>query len=524
MNRQNFFGHLALAFTLVILAAFAGQMSRLSERREEVVRRVAREDGGRIVAITEPREEDPAEDAEVIVRFREGTTESAVRLIAERLNDRLLDRFEFVNDAAVIADEDGLDAESVAAEYRALPEVEYAEPNFEIRLSPPGETVEEESDADELSGSDVPGEADAATAEEAEAYQLGDGEECDEEGECDDPPVIKSPCSETRGPRPNDPMFVDQWALLNSGQQSGKAGADLCALRAWAKTTGSRKVVVAVLDTGVDYTHRDLARNMWKRPAGLGPYEDEHLGTIDDRHGFDAAEQDGDPRDDNGHGTHCAGIVGAEGGNSEGIAGVNWRVEIMPLKFMDGSGRGTTKDAIEAINYTIARKRAGVNVRVISASWGSTFYSRALGDAIRRAGEEGILFVAAAGNSSTSNDRRPHYPSNYPLPNVLSVASTDRNDRLSNFSNYGAKTVHLAAPGSVILSTWPGGLYEEHSGTSMATPQVAGVAALVVATQPDISLKDLRERLLSSVDKLPALSGKVATGGRLNAARAVRAE
>jgi subtilisin family serine protease len=150
--------------------------------------------------------------------------------------------------------------------------------------------------------------------------------------------------------------------------------------------------------------------------------------------------------------------------------------------------------------------------------------ARSLEDAIRRAGEEGILFVAAAGNNSTNNDRLPHYPSNYDQPNVVSVAALDRNDRLARFSNYGARTVHIAAPGAEILSTWPGNQYEEHSGTSMATPEVAGVAALVLAANPNMSMKELRARLLESVDKLPALEGKVASGGRLNAARAVRAE
>jgi thermitase len=228
--------------------------------------------------------------------------------------------------------------------------------------------------------------------------------------------------------------------------------------------------------------------------------------------------------DDNGHGTHCAGIIGAEGDNADGIAGVNWHVQIMPLKFLRANGSGTLRDAIECINYVIARKHDGVNVRIISASWGSLMGSRALEDAIRRAGEEGILFVAAAGNSSTNNDRLPHYPSSYSQPNVVSVAALDRNDQLARFSNYGARSVNIAAPGAEIMSTWPGNEYEEHSGTSMATPEVAGVAALILAENPNMTMKELRERLLSSVDKLPALEGKVSTGGRLNAARAVRAE
>ena len=483
MNRQNFYGHLALALAVIMVAAFVGQMRRVQQQWHDappapsVEQSVEPSDEVAGDADTDAEE---ASDAEVIVRFRPGTTKEAVNRLTAQLNDRVEDRFEFIDNEAVIADEDGLDAQAVAAEYRALPQVLYAEPNFDIELDP------QEGEAN-----------DAVGGSDASAFARG---------------------------VPSDPLFGEQWSLANTGQRDGKGGADISALRAWEKTKGSDKVVVAVLDTGVDYTHADLRHNMWVRPNSLAPYTDAELGTIDDRYGFNAADTDGDPMDDNGHGTHCAGIVGAEGDNADGIAGVNWHVEIMPLKFMSANGSGTVKDAIECINYVIERKRAGVNVRVISASWGSTMYSRALEDAIRRAGEEGILFVAAAGNSSTNNDRQPHYPSNYQLPNVLSVAALTRLDVLARFSNYGAKTVHLAAPGAEIMSTWPGDQYEEHSGTSMATPEVSGVAALVLSVSPDLSVRELRARLLESVDKLPALDGKVSSGGRLNAARAVHAE
>jgi subtilisin family serine protease len=493
MNRQNFFGHLALAVAVVILAAFIGQMRRMERSHDSFERR-------EIVAVPHGHDHDSEEaeegegeleDAEVIVRFRAGTSRAAIERITEGLNDRLLDRFEFINNQAAIADEDGLAPETVAAEYRGLPEVEYAEPNFVIELDP--------------------------SANYHRQFPVGDDDDND-----DDPPVVRHPGD--GGRQPNDPLFNEQWSLLNAGQRAGTAGADVCATRAWTKTRGSRKIVVAVIDTGVDYNHQDLNKNIWTRPASLAPYSDEDLGDFDDRHGFDAADNDGDPMDDNGHGTHCAGIIGAEGDNNDGIAGVNWEVEIMPLKFLGRSGSGTTKDAIECINYVVARKKAGVDVRIISASWGSTAHSRALGDAIKRAGEEGILFIAAAGNSSTNNDTRPHYPSNYDLPNVLSVAALTRTDALARFSNYGAKTVHIAAPGAEIMSTWPANQYEEHSGTSMATPVVSGVAALILSVNPDLSVTDLRRRLLDTVDKIPALDGKVSSGGRVNAASAVRAE
>jgi thermitase len=486
MNRQNLFKHLTLALALVFLAAFAGQVRRMRHaHRHARVYEAAPRAAFFINQPTEARAPEAEDDAEVIVRFQQGTTTEGINRITAALNDRIEDRFENIDNEAVIADANGFSAEQVAALYRALPEVVYAEPNVKIKLDP---------NEDEDDTADV-------------ARDPSD----------DDPPVVKAPA-------PNDPLFAEQWSLQNTGQRSGKTGADICATRAWAKTTGSNKVVVAVIDTGVDYRHTDLAGNIWTRPATLAPYTDAELGTFDDLHGFDAADMDGDPMDDNGHGTHCAGIIGAEGDNREGVSGVNWHVQIMPLKFLRANGSGTLKDAIECINYVIARKRDGVNVRIISASWGSTMRSRALEDAIRSAGEEGILFIAAAGNASTNNDRFPHFPSSYEQPNVVSVAALDRNDKLARFSNYGARSVHIAAPGAEILSTWLGNEYEEHSGTSMATPEVAGVAALVLAANPNMTMKELRARLLESTDKLPALEGKVATGGRLNAARAVRAE
>ncbi|MGH9949432.1 MAG: S8 family serine peptidase, partial [Pyrinomonadaceae bacterium] len=416
-----------------------------------------------------------SDEPEVLVRFKPGIDLDQIRLLATRTNDRVEDKIESVNGLVSIDDLDDADPMAVAEQYAAMPDVLYAQPNYEIRLDP----QENEAVGKDLVGRDLPEGA------------------------------------------PNDPQFADQWALNNLGQDGGKKRADIDALKAWMKTQGSQKVVVAVLDSGVDYTHRDLVTNMWLRPESLPQYADDELGTFDDEYGFDADSNIADPMDDNGHGTHCAGVIGAEGDNNLGIAGVNWKVQIMPLKFLGRGGFGSTKNAIEAINYAIDRKNKGVNIRIISASWGSTSRSKALEDAIRAAGDAGILFVAAAGNNSTDNDKRPHYPSNYDLPNVISVAALDRTDQLASFSNFGAKTVHIAAPGKDIVSTWLNDDYRGASGTSMATPHVAGVAALILAKSPNLSVAKLKERLLNSVDKLDSLEGRVASGGRLNAAKAL---
>jgi subtilisin family serine protease len=482
MNRQNFFGHLALALTLIALAAFVGQVRRWNNQVEkDSTFNYSTRDNEQGRGFGGGRGAGQAK-AEVIVRFREGTPLSKIKDIAFGLHDRFEDKFENLGNMVVIEDEDGASVQEVVSQYGALEDVLSVEPNTEINLDP-----------------DIRGRFESNSAP---GY-----------------PDVELPFKSS-----NDPKLSEQWSLHNEGQRGGKKEADIRALSAWARTTGSRRVVVAVIDSGVDYTHPDLINNIWVRPANIPEYTDDELGTIDDEHGYNAVDNTGDPMDDNGHGTHCAGIIGAEGDNNEGIAGINWKVEIMPLKFISSNGSGTTKDAIEAINYVIDRKRAGVPVRIISASWGSTARSSALQEAIKRAGDEGILFIAASGNSSADSDKMPHYPAGYDLPNVISVAALDRNDRLASFSNYGAKSVHIAAPGVEILSTWLGGQYEEHSGTSMATPEVAGVAALVLSLEPKLSVKELRARLLDSVDKLETLHGKVSTGGRLNAARAVGAE
>jgi subtilisin family serine protease len=471
MNRGNFLVHLMVAVILIALAAVVGQIGRwrsMLKVQDTTVKKVEKPAPSVTVAETDGT-------PELLVRFKPGVSLPQIRRIAASVNDRVADNYESVSGLVAIDDLDYADISVLVDQYQAMSDVvEYVQPNFQIALD---DSVDRNSRPVAL-----------------EPNPVG---------------------------APNDPLFGDQWALNNTGQNGGKANAHIDALKAWAKTRGSAEVVVAVLDTGVDYTHKDLAENMWIRPANVPQYVDQELGTIDDIHGYDAEANAGDPMDDNGHGTHCAGIIGAEGNNGEGISGINWNVKIMPLKFLGRGGFGNVNDAIEAINYAIERKKSGVNLRVINASWGSTQRSKALEDAIKAAGEAGILFVAAAGNSSTDNDRRAHYPSNYDLPNMLSVAALDRNDQLASFSNYGAKTVHVAAPGREITSTWLGDQYREASGTSMAAPQVAGIAALILASEPKLSMEKLRERIMKSSDPIDTLLGKVVVGGRLNAAKAL---
>ena len=472
MNRNNIWVHIGIAVVLISFAAVIGQIDRwraglrVQDTTPSRARAPKPPTRARTVAESEP---------EVLVRFKSGLSLTDIKRIAGRSNDRVEDKFEFIDGVFSIDDLDNADPSDVARQYEAMSDyVEYAELNYEIRLDDPVN------------------------------YNLR-----------------RRDLAPSRLGLPNDPLFNEQWALNNTGQNGGKANAHIDALKAWAKTQGSSEVVVAVLDTGVDYGHKDLVANMWMRPDEVAQYNDEELGSVDDSRGYNADANSGDPMDDNGHGTHVAGIIGAEGDNSEGIAGINWNVQIMPLKFLGRGGFGSTKNAIEAINYAIDRKKNGVNVRVINASWGSTQRSKALEDAIRAAGDAGILFVAAAGNSSTDNDKRGHYPSNYDLPNVVSVAALDRNDLLATFSNFGAKTVHVAAPGREITSTWLNDEYREASGTSMAAPQVSGIAALILASEPQLSMSKVRERLMKSVDPIDTLLGKVVVGGRLNAAKAL---
>ncbi len=327
---------------------------------------------------------------------------------------------------------------------------------------------------------------------------------------------------------PNDPLFVDGtlWGLNNSGQSGGAADADVDAPEGWEIRTSANATLVAVIDTGIRYTHQDLAANMWVNPGESGGgketngVDDDGNGYIDDVHGINAITGSGDPNDDNSHGTHCAGTIGGVGNNGVGITGVAWNVRLMACKFLDGAGMGSTSDAIACVDY--ARLHGA---KVMSNSWGGTGFSQALLDAIEAARDAGILFVAAAGNNATDNDGGDHYPSNYVADNVVAVAATTRTDGLASYSSYGYGFVDLAAPGSDIQSAlnFSDTAYGSKSGTSMATPHVAGVLALLREQFPGDSVRSLVHRVLRGADARPALAGKVQTGARLNLAGALAA-
>src|SRR6266540_2881167 len=303
---------------------------------------------------------------------------------------------------------------------------------------------------------------------------------------------------------PNDTRFGEMWGLNNTGQvvggQTGIAGADISAVQAWDVSTGSNSIVVGVIDTGVDYNHPDLAANIWSAPSSFTVTVGGQTITCPaGSHGFNAVANTCNPLDDNNHGSHVSGTIGATGNNSSGVAGVNWTTSIMGLKFLSASGSGNTADAIECIQFAIQAKQifgSAANVRILSNSWGGGGFSQALLDAINAANSNDMLFVCAAGNNNGNNDTTAFFPANYNAPNVLSVAATDNRDAKSSFSNFGA--------------------------TSMAPPHVSGAAALVLS-RCTLSTANLKANLMNNVDQISSLAGRTVTGGRLNVNRSLRA-
>jgi len=324
----------------------------------------------------------------------------------------------------------------------------------------------------------------------------------------------------------NDTYYDNLWAIENTGQKvngtTGTEDADMDIAEAWNKEKGSSSVIVAVLDTGVDYTHPDLSDNMYAKLA---------------KHGYDfAGDNDGNndddpmpdtPYDDNGHyhGTHVAGIIGAVGNNNEGVSGVNQNVQILALKVFRPNGYGYSSDILEALDYVAQRVDAGDNIVAINASYGGGgSQDDATNDAIKKLGEKGVVFCAAAGNDGKNIDNDPVYPASYDASNIIAVAASDQDDKLADFSNYGKETVDVAAPGTNILSTYPDNQYAFMQGTSMATPYVTGLVALMKAYSPELGVDQIIDTVKNSVDKKDDLSNKVASGGRVNANNALQSD
>jgi len=405
----------------------------------------------------------------ILVRFRPGALPSDRAAARAQVNGTLLRSFTLVSGLEHLALHGGFGVEQAAAMLRRLPFVAYAHPNYRIA-------------ADQQST--------------------------------------------------NDEYFPEQWPLDNTGQGSlwgvwppGTPDADVDWPEALAEAAGDGSIV-ALLDTGIDYRHSDLAANVWLNAAeagGTAGVDDDGNGFVDDLRGWDFANGDNNPLDGHGHGSHVAGTMAAVGNNGKGVAGVMWSGRVMALKILDDTGFGLLSDAVQALQYAVA-----MDVRVSNNSWG---YSEvlpeeeadhnALRDAIAAAQANGHLFVAAAGNEGTDNDTAPHYPSSFNLDNIISVAATDNNDQLAWFSSFGPVSVDLAAPGDYVFSTYKlfAGSIDDYawlSGTSMATPHVAGTAALLLGLQPDWTYQQVRDQILNHVRPLNALAGTSVTGGMLN--------
>ncbi len=327
---------------------------------------------------------------------------------------------------------------------------------------------------------------------------------------------------------PNDPDYSKLWGLENTGNNDrnspGRAGVDIAASKAWDIQTGNKDLVVAVIDTGVDYKHEDLKDNMWVNQAekdGKAGVDDDNNGYVDDIYGYDFYNKDSDPLDDHGHGSHCSGTIGAKGNNGVGITGINWNIKIMAVKIFSSGGTGGPLDSVlEAIRYATK-----MGARISNNSWGGGPYSELLEGTIRDAGTKGLLFVAAAGNDHTDNDSKPKYPASYNLPNIISVAAVNNMGNRASFSNYGRKTVHVAAPGEDIYSIYPGSDattgYGLMSGTSMATPHVTGIAALLLSNEPNLTPEEIRARLIATSTPVTGLNRVSVSKGIVNAYNAL---
>ena len=326
------------------------------------------------------------------------------------------------------------------------------------------------------------------------------------------------------GATPDDARYAELWGMNNLAQTGGTVDADINAPEAWDISTGSTQAIVAIIDTGINYNHEDLAANTWVNPGEIpdNDVDDDGNGYVDDVHGINAITNTGDPLDDHNHGSHTFGTIAGRGNNAIGVAGVNWTAQVLGCKFLSASGSGSSANAVKCLDYIYDLKTRASNPVDIAAtnnSWGGGSFSQALQDAIARHVQAGILFVAAAGNSNANNDNTITYPSGYYLPNIVAVAATDHNDAKASFSSYGRRRVHVGAPGVNILSTNKDNTgYMLMSGTSMATPHTTGLVALLKAQDPTRDWKALRNLVLSGGTDVPSMNGITVTGKRIRAA------
>ncbi len=318
---------------------------------------------------------------------------------------------------------------------------------------------------------------------------------------------------------PNDALFNELWGFHNIGQEGGQVDADINMPEAWGHT-GSKEVIIGVIDTGVDYRHEDLVANMWVNPGEIpgNGLDDDGNGYIDDIHGIDAISNTGDPMDFNGHGTHVAGTIAASINNTKGVVGVGVNTKIIACRFLDDNGSGSLSDALKCLEYFHTLKTVyNINILATNNSWGGGGFSEIMQQAIELHKQDGMLFFAAAGNDGTNNDLTPHYPSNYPVSNVIAVAASNRSEGLAYFSNYGFRSVHVVAPGEEIFSTVPGDRYQSLSGTSMATPLVAGLAGLLGSQDKNHSWEEIKNLILTGGTPIEGYANKTLTGRRIRA-------
>lgn len=407
---------------------------------------------------------------ELLVRFKQETPRSVINQVNAAIGAQVLQEFQIVPNLQRVKLPASLSVPEAIARYKAHPNVLYAEPNY----------IHKKTQQAQLT--------------------------------------------------PDDPRFSELWGLHNTGQTGGTPDADIDAVEAWDISTGSSSVVVFVIDTGVDYNHPDLNTNLWRNPGEIpsNNADDDGNGYVDDVYGIDTAYDDSNPFDGDGHGTHVSGTIGAIGNNTVGVVGVNWNVKIGHCKFLDDSGSGYTSDAIACLQYILALKQTNNpanDVIATSNSWGGGGFNQALLDAIKSHMNAGILFIAAAGNSGANNDTAQFLPASYYSPNMIAVAATDHNDARAIFtygsSNYGRYTVHVGAPGKNILSTTPNNTYSTYSGTSMATPHVTGLAALIKAQFPSFSWYQIRNRILATGDVTSGMQNITISDRRINAYNAL---